>query len=30
MEKTWPRIPLGRMEDMENAVPVFRKVLGKA
>ena len=30
MEKTWARISLGRMEDMEKAVPVFRKVLGKA
>jgi histidinol-phosphate aminotransferase len=30
MEKTWARISLGRMEDMEAAVPVFRKVLGKA
>jgi len=30
MEKTWARISLGRMEDMEKAVPVFKKVLGKA
>ncbi len=30
MEKTWARISLGRMEDMERAVPVFKKVLGKA
>jgi histidinol-phosphate aminotransferase len=30
MEKSWARISLGRMEDMEKAVPVFRKVLGKA
>jgi len=29
MEKTWARISLGRMEDMEKAVPVFKKVLGK-
>ena len=29
MEKTWARISLGRMEDMEKAVPVFRQVLGK-
>jgi histidinol-phosphate aminotransferase len=30
MEKTWARISLGRMEDMEKAVPVFKQVLGKA
>ena len=30
MEKTWARISLGRMEDMEKAVPVFKRVLGKA
>ena len=30
MEKTWARISLGRMEDMEKAVPVFRQVLGKS
>lgn len=30
MEKTWARISLGRMEDMEKAMPVFKKVLGKA
>ena len=24
MEKTWARISLGRMEDMEKAVPVFK------
>lgn len=29
MEKTWARISLGRMEDMEKAMPVFRQVLGK-
>jgi len=29
MEKTWARISLGRMEDMEKAVPVFKQVLGK-
>jgi histidinol-phosphate/aromatic aminotransferase/cobyric acid decarboxylase-like protein len=29
MEKTYARISLGRMEDMEKAMPVFRKVLGK-
>lgn len=30
MEKSWARISLGRMEDMEKAVPIFKKVLGKA
>ena len=30
MEKTYARISLGRMEDMEKAMPVFKKVLGKA
>lgn len=30
MEKTWARISLGRMEDMEQAMPVFKKVLGKS
>ena len=29
MEKTWARISLGRMEDMEKAVPVFKQVLDK-
>lgn len=29
MEKTYARISLGRMEDMEKAMPVFRQVLGK-
>jgi histidinol-phosphate aminotransferase len=29
MEKTYARISLGRMEDMEKAMPVFKKVLGK-
>jgi histidinol-phosphate aminotransferase len=29
MEKTYARISLGRMEDMEKAMPVFREVLGK-
>ena len=29
MEKNWARISLGRMEDMEKAMPVFRQVLGK-
>ncbi|MEO8680479.1 MAG: histidinol-phosphate transaminase [Vicinamibacterales bacterium] len=30
MEKTYARISLGRMEDMERAMVVFKKVLGKA
>jgi histidinol-phosphate aminotransferase len=30
MEKTYARISLGRMEDMERAMPVFRQVLGKS
>ena len=30
MEKTYARISLGRMEDMEKAMPVFKQVLGKA
>ena len=30
MEKTYARISLGRMEDMEKAMPVFRQVLGKS
>jgi histidinol-phosphate aminotransferase len=30
MEKTYARISLGRMEDMEKAMPVFKTVLGKA
>jgi histidinol-phosphate aminotransferase len=30
MEKTYARISLGRMEDMEKAMPVFKKVLGRA
>ena len=30
MEKTYARISLGRMEDMEKAMVVFKKVLGKA
>ena len=29
MEKTYARISLGRMEDMEKAMPVFKQVLGK-
>ena len=29
MEKTYARISLGRMEDMEKAMVVFRQVLGK-
>ncbi|MBM3807364.1 MAG: aminotransferase class I/II-fold pyridoxal phosphate-dependent enzyme [Acidimicrobiia bacterium] len=29
MEKTYARISLGRMEDMEKALPIFRKVLGR-
>lgn len=29
MEKTWARISLGRMEDMQKAMVVFRQVLGK-
>ena len=28
MEKTYARISLGRMEDMEKAMPIFKKVLG--
>jgi hypothetical protein len=30
MEKTYARISIGWMEDMETAMPVFKKVLGKA
>ncbi len=30
MEKSYARISLGRMEDMEKAMPVFQKVLGKS
>lgn len=30
MEKTYARISLGTMEDMQKAMPVFKKVLGKA
>ena len=30
MEKTYARISLGRMEDMEKAMPVFKNVLGKS
>jgi histidinol-phosphate aminotransferase len=30
MEKSYARISLGRMEDMQKAMPVFKKVLGKA
>jgi histidinol-phosphate aminotransferase len=30
MEKTYARISLGRMEDMERAMVVFKKVLGRA
>ena len=30
MEKTYARISLGRMEDMEKAMPVFKQVLGKS
>ena len=29
MEKSYARISLGRMEDMEKAMPVFKQVLGK-
>jgi histidinol-phosphate aminotransferase len=29
MEKSYARISLGRMEDMEKAMPVFKKVLGR-
>ena len=29
MEKSYARISLGRMEDMERAMPAFKKVLGK-
>jgi histidinol-phosphate aminotransferase len=29
MEKSYARISLGRMEDMEKAMPIFRQVLGK-
>jgi histidinol-phosphate aminotransferase len=30
MEKTYARISLGRMEDMERAMVVFKQVLGRA
>ncbi|MEY4093179.1 MAG: putative phenylalanine aminotransferase, partial [Acidobacteriota bacterium] len=30
MEKSYARISLGTMEDMQKAMPVFKKVLGKA
>jgi histidinol-phosphate aminotransferase len=30
MEKSYARISLGRMEDMEKAMPAFKKVLGRA
>ncbi|HYB97476.1 MAG TPA: histidinol-phosphate transaminase [Vicinamibacterales bacterium] len=30
MEKSYARISLGRMEDMERAMPVFKQVLGKS
>jgi histidinol-phosphate aminotransferase len=30
MEKSYARISLGRMEDMEKAMPIFKQVLGKA
>ena len=29
MEKSYARISLGRMEDMEKAMPIFKQVLGK-
>jgi histidinol-phosphate aminotransferase len=30
MEKSYARISLGRMEDMEKAMPIFKQVLGKS